>query len=202
MRINPAFRRGLESMDHVDLRVFFCVMKCVPAFMKGSYRNAMRLTLHEADRAPCGHRCVGLSRAWKAFLLLPRMLLHRHPRGGLIAKSSLIERLQSFKEGNWTILLDTSVKCAEQASQASRCRRRRQDDEIAKRADRAQSLVQMGELSAARQALEGAAVAPGTEATRAALTDPAKRPPAPREPLPRHLAEAVTILILSCSARI
>ena len=34
-------------------------------------------------------------------------------------------------------------------------------------------------------------MAPGTEATRAALMDPAKRPPAPREPLPRHLAEAV-----------
>ena len=34
-------------------------------------------------------------------------------------------------------------------------------------------------------------MAPGTEATRAALTDPAERPPVPREPLPRHLAEAV-----------
>ena len=63
-------------------------------------------------------------------------------------------------------MLDTSVKCAEQASHASRRRRRRQDDEVAKRADRFQSLVQMGELSTARQALEGAAVAPGTEATR------------------------------------
>ena len=56
---------------------------------------------------------------------------YRNARGGLIAKSSLIERLQSFKEGNWSLLLDASVKCAEQASQASRRRRRRQDDEIA-----------------------------------------------------------------------
>ena len=83
MRINPAFRRGLESMDHVDLRVIFslraCVMKCVPAFMKGSYRNAMRLTLREADRARSEADVLGLSRAWKAFLLLPRMLLHRLP---------------------------------------------------------------------------------------------------------------------------
>ena len=77
--------------------------------------------------------------------------------------------------------------------QASRRRQRRQDDEVAKRADRAQSSVQMGELSAVRQALEGAAVAPGTEATRAVLMDPAKRPPVPREPLPRHLAEAIPI---------
>ena len=34
---------------------------------------------------------LGLSRAWKAFLLLPRTLLHRPLRGGLISKSSLIE---------------------------------------------------------------------------------------------------------------
>ena len=120
MRINSAFRRGLESMDHVDLRVIFslraCVMKCVPAFMKGSYRNAMRLTLREADRARSEMDVLGLPRAWKAFLLLLRMLLHRLPRGGLIAKSSLIERLQSFKEGNWTLLLNTSVKCAAETS--------------------------------------------------------------------------------------
>ena len=53
-------------------------------------------------------------------------------------------------------------------------RRRRQDDEVAKRVDRAQSLAQM-----ARQVLEGAAVSLGTKATRAALTDPAKRPGGP-----------------------
>ena len=44
-------------------------------------------------------------------------------------------------------------------------------------------LAQMGELSAARQALDGAHVAPGTQATLRALTDPEKRPPTARQEL-------------------
>ena len=44
-------------------------------------------------------------------------------------------------------------------------RRRRNVSDEAKRAARAMSLVQVGELSAARQALEGAALAPGNLAT-------------------------------------
>ena len=56
------------------------------------------------------------------------------------------------------------------------------------RVDRAEALVHMGELSSARQALEGATLALGTEATLNALRDPAKRrPPQPRAPLPREL---------------
>ena len=55
------------------------------------------------------------------------------------------------------------------------------------RAARALSRVQLGELSAARQALEGAAVAPGTLATLAALTNPEKRPPVPRQPISPQL---------------
>ena len=47
----------------------------------------------------------------------------------------------------------------------------------------------MGELSAGRHALEGAPIAPGTEATLKALQDPLKRPPTPRDPLPDDLFE-------------
>ena len=46
----------------------------------------------------------------------------------------------------------------------------------------------MGELSAARQVLEGAPVAPGTHATLRALTDPERRPALPREPLRAEIA--------------
>ena len=45
------------------------------------------------------------------------------------------------------------------------------------------SLVHVVELSAARQALERAPVAPGTHATLRVLTDPERRRPLPREPL-------------------
>ena len=70
-----------------------------------------------------------------------------------------------------------------------RRRRRRDVDDIQRRADRAEALVQLGELSAARHALEGASLAPGNEATHSALTDERKRPSQPREPLPDDLFE-------------
>ena len=63
-----------------------------------------------------------------------------------------------------------------------RGRRRRQDD-LELRAIRAERLVQVGELSSARQALKGAHLAPGNEATLRQLTDASRRPPQPREPL-------------------
>ena len=47
-------------------------------------------------------------------------------------------------------------------------------------------MVQLGELSAGRQALEGAA-APGNKTTLSALKDPTKRPPSPREAVPDHI---------------
>ena len=55
---------------------------------------------------------------------------------------------------------------------------------LEKRADRALDLVQMGELSAARHALEGDPIAPGSQHTLHALQDPNRRPPVPRSPLP------------------
>ena len=81
---------------------------------------------------------------------------------------------------------------AETAHTHSVCWRRHQgdNDNVARRAAHAMSLTQMGEMSAARQALEGAAVAPGTLSTLRALTDPEKRPPLPRTPLSREVAEA------------
>ena len=50
--------------------------------------------------------------------------------------------------------------------------------------------MQVGELSAARQALEGASMAPGTIATLRELTHPDRRPPVPREEMSRVVAEA------------
>ena len=49
----------------------------------------------------------------------------------------------------------------------------------------------MGELSSARQALEGAALAPGNEATLRQLTDASRRPPQPRGPLPPEVLNHV-----------
>ena len=50
---------------------------------------------------------------------------------------------------------------------------------MSRRADRALRLVQLGELSAGRQAPEGARLAPGTDETIQVLRDPEKRLPVP-----------------------
>ena len=58
---------------------------------------------------------------------------------------------------------------------ASRRRHRRPEDDVKRRAARALTLVQLGELSS-RRPLEGAGVALGTEWTLNMLRDPRKRP--------------------------
>ena len=61
--------------------------------------------------------------------------------------------------------------CDEKAAVSRRRSRRRQVDDLELRAARAEMLVQLGELSSARQALEGAALAHGDRHTLNVLTD-------------------------------
>ncbi len=68
-------------------------------------------------------------------------------------------------------------------------RRDTQSNEMERRAARALSLVQMGELSSGRQALEGASLAPCSEQSLNSLCDPERRPPRPRDPIPRNILE-------------
>ena len=70
-----------------------------------------------------------------------------------------------------------------QPKASSRRSRRRDHDNLESTAARAEALVHMGELSAARQASEGAAVAPGNRETQNALQNPARRPPVLRDPI-------------------
>ena len=53
-----------------------------------------------------------------------------------------------------------------------------------KRVARAETLISLGEISAARLALEGSPAAPGSDETLSALTDESGRPPEPRDPIP------------------
>ena len=106
-------------------------------------------------------------RRWKLFLLLPRMLLHRPGRGGNISKTKLTSRFDDFSAGRWDVLISASEACDIGAivDRARRRRHRRLGDDVKRGAARALTLVQLGELSSGRQALEGADVAPGTERT-------------------------------------
>ena len=59
------------------------------------------------------------------------------------------------------------------------------------RVERAETLVCLGEISAARHALEGSPVAPGTEETLNALRDNDRRPPWPRDPIPEEIRATI-----------
>ena len=181
----------LQGLDDVDLEAEFCtgvcVMKSPPAFLRGHCKSATRFALSESDRARDRNDPVGATRAWKLFLLIPRLLLHRPARGGNIPKCRLKDRFTAFAAGHRGGLLHQSREreSAEQCAVSVRRRRRRAGgDDIQRRADRAEALVQLGELSSGRHAPEGVSLAPGTNATLDELQDPNKRPPVPREELP------------------
>ena len=91
----------------------------------------------------------------------------------------MIERFDKFAAGQWQDLLVASVK-SEEAGKLSRRQRRRDYQAVeANQVAKALKFVQLGELSAGRQALEGAELAPGT--TARALRN---RPTTPLDAIP------------------
>ena len=105
----------------------------------------------------------------ETFLLLPRMLLHRPPRWVdlEVQVDRTIRQISPGRVGP----VDSCVQCDEQAAVIRRRKGRRGDD-LERRATRALNFVQVGEFYSARQAQEGAEVAPGTKDT----SDTSKRP--------------------------
>ena len=109
-----------------------------------------------------------------------------------MSKRKLHERMALFNAGDWAQLLLESNNIAEAGTQAAvRKRRQHVQDDISRRAARAERLALLGELSAGRQALEGATIAPGNLSTLRDLTNPIRRPAAPREPLHEDLTRYV-----------
>ena len=213
-RFTAAIREAFQSLDLVDLKSVFrnraSLMRSPPAFLKGMYKSAIRVALTEFQQA--GRDETRRCRAWKLFLLIPRMLLFRPARGGLLPRGQLEERFNQFMSGQWTQLLIASRECSDQACRSQHRRRRTQVDTIERRAQRAEALVQLGELSAGRHALEGAPLAPGNEETRRALTDERRRPPTLRAPLsqdlltsqpesPLNLSQEALLKNLKCARR-
>ena len=171
----------------MDRRAAAAVMKAVPRFLTGPFRNALNIALAEAT---VGNRVQDLARqerGWKLFLLLPRLLLHRRPRGGVISRDKLQLRFAKFARGEWLELLQESEECDERAATARHRQRHNRQHDLERRANRALQLVQLGELSSARVALEGAEIAPGNDDTLRSLEDPTRRPPIARDPIPEDL---------------
>ena len=173
---------GLGSLDEVNLESVFeisgIVMKTVPKFMRGVFRGAIKTSLQAILR---GHERKDVE--------LPRLLLARPPRGGLVPQGRLKERVARFSAGEWVPLLEMSLECSMQGNVASRRRRRRATDDLQCGVGRVLGLAQMGELSHARRALEGEPVAWSSENTWKALTNEAKIPRTAREGIDQELLD-------------
>ena len=188
--------RAFASLDSVNLVEVFSrrahVMRAVPMVFRGEFRSALRFAMQEIVDGARSEDPVRCTRAWKLFFLLPRMLLFRPVRRGLVPRTKLEERFRQFQSGDWTsLLLETAAVSEEAHSRSVRRRRRDTKDNEAKRVAWAMARVQLGELSAARQALEEAAVAPGTLATLAELTNRGFRPRVPRQPINEDIMRKV-----------
>ena len=74
---------GMASFDEFRLPEIFKQrareMQTVPLFLKGAFRGALRAVFEEAQCAQDNNDEVRHVRAWKLFMLLPRMLLSRPP---------------------------------------------------------------------------------------------------------------------------
>ena len=98
--------------------------------------------------------------------------------------------MEAFSRGECASLLARERESSARGAQASARRQRRPvRDDVESRAARAEALVHTAELSAARQALDGAALAPETDATLAMLQNPLRRPPSLRDPIPQEILE-------------
>ena len=162
-----AMARAFASLDSVNLLECFNhrprSMQSVPWLMRGAFRSAVQEALSEIVAGAAADDEVKEKRGWKLLLLLPRMILFRPSRGGTIPRKKLEARIELFQQGLWLELLREGATCAERAHTQSVRRRRRQCVDEERQVIRALSFVHMGELSAARQALEGAPMAPGND---------------------------------------
>jgi len=129
-------------------------------------------------------------RGWKLFMLAPRMLLYHSPGEARVPPAELDRRIEAFRAGRWSDLLQEASAAAAAAPSAQRG----DPASDGARAHRAVALVHLGELSADARALTSEPLAPGNSDTLAELRDdPERRPPAPYAPLPdatlRHVPD-------------
>ena len=96
VQVGPRLREAFRSLDGVDVGHLFSMravlMKSPPAFVKGAYWAGLRVALREILQGREHSDDARSARGWKLLLLLPRMLLFRPPRGGLIPKQRLLDR--------------------------------------------------------------------------------------------------------------
>ena len=99
------------SLEAVDISSIFCtrasVMKSVQKFLKGPFKNCMKLALEESLARE--NRQV---RGWKLLLMLTNVA-SQETGGGQISKKQLLDRFDRFNQGQWTSLMIERKDCDE-----------------------------------------------------------------------------------------
>ena len=169
-------------------------MKAVSGFMRGAYRSAMRLALAEIDEGRAHNVNIGCHVNGNSSYCFPDCFCSGLLGVARFQRRSCTDVWRLFSRGEWASLMACGKECTSRGAQAcSRRGRRANHDDLESRAARAEALVQIGELSSARLALEGASVAPGNQETRAALQNPERRPPCLRDTIPPDILNAAPV---------
>ncbi|CAE7438573.1 unnamed protein product [Symbiodinium sp. CCMP2592] len=182
-----------SSLDAVDLAAEFGTpvptMQSVPAFLRAGVRQALVLALRALREAYTRGTALQQTRAWKLFLLAPRLLLHRARGSGTVGREALLQRTRDFLAGRWEALLGATRAAAAAPRARIAADATAADNEASRERRRALACanVPRGEVSRARVALTSAAIAPGAEDAFAALSDPERRPPEPLHDVPAAL---------------
>ena len=162
-------------------------MKVLPAFFRGAYKSSLLLALQETvsgieiqNQFSCGSQEGGsFSCCFPEFCC---SVLHKVAK---CPKTSFLIVFKNLRTESGLI----SWACVGKCSKCSGRKGRTRVDNVEKRVERAEAL--MGEISAARHALEGSPVAPGNEDTLNTLRDEDRRPAVPRDPIPEEILRAV-----------
>ena len=177
------------QLDSVNLTEFMLLrvpmLKSCPHFLRGQMRQCWGTALRERTRAKLAGDQSAESRAWKLFCLVPIMLLHRPRSSGSVGRDELAKRVTDFERGRWTELLETAARFI--PSSHSRHERTEEEEQM-RRAQAAQSRIQRGQVSRARQELTGAALAPKNGATLGELRH--QRPQTQLREIPPAVLEA------------
>ena len=190
---------AFHSLDQVDLQKAleqkYCGFQTPPSFLKGRLRQALTFALEAIMQAHTQEQTV---RAWKLWMLLPRMLLHRPPGTRTLSKPEWRTRIANFQQDEWILLLrqggvhtdaEPGLNPPESLNTEVVGAAPQPQPTLEQRARRARQLTHQGKLSAARQALTTGPLAPPTQATLQELRDPNRRPQEPYHDFPDAIRE-------------
>ena len=172
--------------------------KCATMLRRGGPSGIPHFSHNAFQGTPASPATI--HRAWKLFLLTPRLLFHRPPGPGRLERGALCQRADDFLAGRWPALLTSACAC-----RVTRPAPPSPTTDVGKAATRrrlrACSQVQSGDLSRARATLTSSPLAPGTAATLEALRDPNRRPPTLQRPIPEEVLTSCTPAPVQLSAR-